>query len=124
MKSSPARHVQRNIRAARCRYGYRAKGKSEGEDRVAMTVILHQVRDYDAWRRVYKEVAPMQKAGGVIAESVYRAKGDPRTVLVLHSFGTMAEAEKFVGSPELRAAMDRAGVEGTPRIEFFEEATG
>jgi len=89
---------------------------------MAMTVVLHRVRDYDAWRKVYKEVAPMQKAGGVIAESVYQAKGDPRNVLVLHSFKTMAKAEQFFSSPELRAAMGRAGVEGAPRIEFFEEA--
>ena len=87
-----------------------------------MIVILHRVRNYDAWRKVYKEVAPMQKAGGVIKESVYQAKGDPQNVLVLHSFATMAEAEKFVASPDLRAAMDRAGVDGPPRIEFFEEA--
>lgn len=89
---------------------------------MAMIVVLHRVGDYEAWRKVYDDVGPMQKAGGVIAESVYRAKDDPRNVLVLHSFATMAEAEKFVASAELRAAMDRAGVEGVPRIEFFEEA--
>lgn len=89
---------------------------------MAMIVILHRVRDYDAWRKAYKEVAPMQKAGGVTRESVYQTKGDPRNVLVLHSFATMAEAEKFAASPDLRAALSRAGVEGTPRIEFFEEA--
>ena len=83
---------------------------------------VHRVRDYDAWRKVYKEVAPMQKAGGVTKESVYQAKGDPRNVLVLHSFATMTEAEKFAASPDLRSAMGRAGVEGAPRIEFFEEA--
>jgi quinol monooxygenase YgiN len=89
---------------------------------MAMMVILHRVRDYDTWRKVYKEAAPMQKAGGVTKESVYRAKGDPRNVLVLHSFASMAEAEEFAARPDLRAAMGRAGVEGTPRIEFFEEA--
>ena len=35
-----------------------------------MMAILHRVRDYDAWRKVYKEVVPMQKAGGVTNESV------------------------------------------------------
>ena len=89
---------------------------------MAMIVVLHRVRDYPAWRRVYDEFAPQQKAGGVTAESVYRAKDDPNSVLVLHRFGTMAEAEAFVAGPELREAMQRAGVEGQPRIEFFEEA--
>jgi hypothetical protein len=43
-------------------------------------------------------------------------------VLVLHSFDSMAAAEAFVASPELREAMQKAGVEGMPRIDFFEEA--
>ena len=89
---------------------------------MAMMVILHRVRDYDAWLKAYKEVAPMQKAGGVTKESVYQAKGDPRNVLVLHSFATMGEAETFAASHDLRSAMARPGVEGTPRIEFFAEA--
>jgi uncharacterized protein (DUF1330 family) len=89
---------------------------------MAMATILHRVKDYDAWRRVY-EVEPMQKAGGVIAESVYQAQGDPNNVLVLHSFKTMAEAQAFFESQQLQSAMQRAGVEGVPRIEFFEEAS-
>jgi len=89
---------------------------------MAMLVVLHRVRDYKAWRKVYDDVGPMQKAGGVIYKGVYQAKGDPNNVLVQHSFATMAEAEKFMTSAELRAAMEKAGVEGMPRIEFFEEA--
>jgi hypothetical protein len=85
-------------------------------------VVLHRVRDYDAWRKVYNDVAPMQKAMGVIEESVYRAKDDPNNVLVFHRFRTMAEADVASHHPELREAMQRAGVEGMPRIELYEEA--
>lgn len=46
----------------------------------------------------------------------------PETALVLQSFQSMAAAESFFASPELHAAMHKAGVEGAPRIEFFEEA--
>ena len=89
---------------------------------MTLAVVLHRVRDYRAWRQVYDDVAPMQKAGGVTAESVYQAKDDPNNVLVLHSFATRAQAETFIASPDLREAMGRAGVEGMPRIELFEEA--
>jgi hypothetical protein len=51
---------------------------------MAMMVVLHRVKDYRAWRQVYDEFEPVQKAGGVIAESVYQAKDDPNNVLVLH----------------------------------------
>jgi hypothetical protein len=84
--------------------------------------VQHRVQDYDAWRRVYDSVADMQKAGGVIAESVYRAEGDPNTVLVSHQFGSMSAAHDFFASQALGDVMRRAGVdEGTVRTEFFED---
>jgi hypothetical protein len=89
---------------------------------MALMTVLHRVSDYDAWRKVYDEVAPVQKAGGVTAESVYRAKDDPNNVLVMHHFSTMAEAEAFLENNEIREAMGRGGVEGVPRFELYEEA--
>ena len=89
---------------------------------MVLLTVLHRVRDYEAWRQVYDDFKPKQQAGGVTAESVYRAKDDPNNVLVLHSFRTMAEAEAFVAHPELREAMQQGGVEGEPRLEFFDEA--
>ena len=83
---------------------------------MATAIIQHRVKDYDAWRRVYDGVGDMQKAGGVVAESVYRREGDPNTVLVFHQFTSMSKAHDFVTSPQLRDAMQRAGVEeGTLR---------
>jgi hypothetical protein len=90
---------------------------------MATLVVLHRVKDYAAWRAVYDSVGPLQRAGGVTAESVYQSKDEPNSVLILHTFATMAEAEAFVAQPELRAAMEKGGVEGMPRIEFFEEAS-
>lgn len=89
---------------------------------MATTTVLHRVRDYDAWRRVYDDFAPVQKEGGVLSESVHRAKDDPNNVLVVHQFATMAEAEAFFANSELADAMKRAGVEGQPHIEFYEDA--
>jgi hypothetical protein len=89
---------------------------------MAQLVTLHRVRDYPAWRQVYDTFKPQEQAAGVTAESVYRAKDDPNNVLVLLTFRTMAEAEAFVANPEVREAMQRSGVEGEPRFEFFDEA--
>ena len=87
---------------------------------MAMSLVLHRVADYGAWRQVYDSVADLQKAGGVTAESVHRAAGDPDNVLVIHEFETVDEARTFFGNPDLQAAMQRAGVQGPPRIEFNE----
>jgi len=85
------------------------------------SVIQHRVNDYAAWRKVYDSVADLQKKGGVIFESVHRAKDDPNMVLVLHRFATQADATAFFSSGDLKAAMQRGGVAGPPRIEFYED---
>jgi heme-degrading monooxygenase HmoA len=87
---------------------------------MAVSVVLHQVADYDAWRKVYDSFADVQKAGGVTRESVHRMAGDPDNVLVLHYFDTVDAAKAFFANPELKDAMQRGGVQGEPRIEFFE----
>jgi quinol monooxygenase YgiN len=90
---------------------------------VAVTaVIQHRVKDYDAWRKAYDGFADVQKAGGVTHESVHRAKDDPNDLLVIHGFANVADAEEFLAGAELRDAMQKAGVEGQPQIEIYEDA--
>lgn len=87
---------------------------------MAISLVLHRVADYDAWRPVYDSVAHLQSSGGVTSESVHRMADDPDNVLVIHEFDTISAAKAFFDNPELRAAMQRAGVQGEPRIELFE----
>ena len=87
---------------------------------MATMIIRHQVADYAAWRRVYDALEPVQKAGGVTAEEVYQAVGDPNDLTVTHDFATLEAAQAFMGSAELQAAMHDAGVVGAPTVWFTE----
>jgi heme-degrading monooxygenase HmoA len=87
---------------------------------MALCLVLHRVQDFDAWRRVYDSVAQLQKDGGVGAESVHRMADDPDNVLVVHEFDSLDHARRFFADPQLRDAMQRGGVIGEPRIEFFD----
>jgi len=87
---------------------------------MAISLVLHRVDDFDAWRKVYDSVSSRQKAGGVTAESVHRMADDPDNVLVIHHFDTAAQARAFFSDPELKDAMRRGGVKGEPRIEYFD----
>lgn len=90
---------------------------------MATLVARHHVRDYATWRQVYEGAEDFRKEGGVIAKSVYRAKGDPNTILVTHTFATMAEAEAWAANPGLAEAMRQGGVdEGSLRIDLYDEA--
>lgn len=87
---------------------------------MAISLVLHRVADYDAWREVDESVADLQGAGGVTAESVHRMANDPDNVLVIHHFDSVSKAQAFFSNRDLLNAMQRAGVKGEPGVEFYE----
>jgi hypothetical protein len=84
--------------------------------------VRHEVGDYGTWRRIYDGFEPTQKALGVLDQAVYQSIDDPNDVTVRHEFATLEAAQAFGASPELRAAMHDAGVEGAPTIWFTTRA--
>jgi quinol monooxygenase YgiN len=85
----------------------------------ATLAVRHHVHDYAAWRKVYDEVEPLRAQHGCTAQRVMRLPDDASELLVTHEFPTAEQAAGFASDPGLREAMDRAGVEGAPRIEIF-----
>ena len=88
----------------------------------AILTVRHQVSDYAAWRKVYDEVEPLRAQYGCTAQRVLRLPEDGNDLFVTHEFPGTAQASAFAGDPALREAMDRAGVQGPPRIEIFTDA--
>jgi hypothetical protein len=86
---------------------------------MALLTVQHTVRDYAVWRTVYDTLEEMQRDWGVTAASVHQMASVPNTVLVLHHFATVAQAQGFLTNRELQEAMQRAGVEGVPRVEIY-----
>lgn len=88
---------------------------------MATMVIRHPVEEYSRWRPVYDEADTLRSKHGCTGERVLAEAGDPQTLLVLHEFPTVEAAQSFASDPGLQAAMQRAGVSGPPRIEFYDE---
>ena len=78
----------------------------------------HEVADYGAWRIVYNNLAPTQKKMGIFFKAVYQSADNPNDVTIIHDFHSMEEAKAFAASPELKSAMEKAGVKGAPQIWF------
>jgi len=83
---------------------------------MATLFARHRVVDYAAWKKVYDEVSGFQKDAGVTSHGVYQAEGDPNDVTIYHEFASVEAAKAFAGNPELKAAMQCAGVVGAPDI--------
>ena len=80
--------------------------------------VRHTVSNYNAWRKVYDDFAPVQKAKGVTGQAVYQAADNPNDITVTVDFATLEAAQAFVNSEELKKAMQNAGVVGAPTIWF------
>ncbi len=85
-----------------------------------VVAVQHPVADYEVWKSVYDERNP--GSFGAKFARVNRLVSDPNTVVVVSGFESIDAANGMIESPDLKAAMDRAGVTAAPRIEVYEEA--
>jgi len=100
--------------------GLAATARTAGAD--VRVFVRHEVTDYMAWRKIYDEFAPTAKKMGVASQVVYRSIANPNDVTVINDFKTLEKAKAFAASPELKAAMEKAHVTGTPQIWYTTKA--
>ena len=83
---------------------------------MARLFVRHRVADYTAWREVYDGFDKERRGLGVTGQAVYQSVSDPNDVTAWHDFSTQEAAEAFASSPQLRDAMQHAGVQGAPEV--------
>jgi hypothetical protein len=79
--------------------------------------IHHKVKDYAAWRKGYDDHEKARNAAGTNGR-VFRSAEDPNDVLILQDVADVAKARTRLGGDELKAAMTKAGVVGSPNVRF------
>jgi quinol monooxygenase YgiN len=89
---------------------------------MASMLIHHSVKDYAEWKKVFDSAKDMRTSSGELSTQVYRDANDPNKITVINKWNSLTNAQKFAHSPELKAAMEKAGVVGAPTIYFLNEA--
>ena len=89
---------------------------------MASMLIQHTVKDFAAWKKVFDASSALRKTHGELSTQVFQDASHPNKVTVLNKWSSLESAQKFAHSPELKAAMEKAGVEGTPTVTFLNEA--
>ena len=89
---------------------------------MASMLIQHKVKDFAAWKNVFDSAAGLRASYGELSAQVYRDANDPNKVTTINKWDSLANAQKFVQSPELHEAMEKAGVDGPPTVTFLNEA--
>jgi quinol monooxygenase YgiN len=93
-----------------------------GEIIMASMLITHQVEDFAAWKKVFDSHANLRTSNGEISTQIFRDASDPNKLTIINKWNSLADAQKFAHSPELKAAMEKAGVVGQPAVAFLNEA--
>jgi len=89
---------------------------------MASMLVQHNVKDFAEWKRVYDSVADLRSSNGELSDHIYRDASDPNKLTVMFKWDSLENAKQYSQSPELKAAMEQAGVEGPPDIYFLNEA--
>jgi heme-degrading monooxygenase HmoA len=89
---------------------------------MASMLVQHQVKDFATWKKIYDSAYEMRTSNGELSDQIFRDASDPNKLTILFKWDSLERAQKWAKSPELKAAMEKAGVTGPPNVSFlFEE---
>ena len=74
-------------------------------------LIIHAVRDFEAWTQVFDAAAALRRDAGERSFQVLRDASDPNKVVHFSRWESIARAKAFFESPELVEIRRQAGVE-------------
>jgi heme-degrading monooxygenase HmoA len=89
---------------------------------MAYMFVQHGVQDYEAWKSVFDSVGDLRRRNGEKSYQILRQENGSNKLVALFEWDSLDNARKYAASPELKEAMQRAGVTGKPEILFLEEA--
>jgi len=86
-----------------------------------LTIHL-KVKDYTAWRTGYDAREKNRVSAGITNGRVFRRAEDQNDVVILQDVADVAKARTWLASDEMKAAMEKGGVVGSPNIRFASAA--
>ncbi|HEY0608613.1 MAG TPA: hypothetical protein VGD35_03130 [Chitinophaga sp.] len=84
-----------------------------------MMVATHKVANFAKWHVAYDEHDSMRLANQIHSYVIGRGVKDSNMVLVAVKVDDMAKAKAFSKDPDLKKAMQKGGVTGTPSFRFI-----
>ena len=73
-------------------------------------LIIHEVADYEAWKKVFDGAAAIRKAAGERSYQVLRFEHEPNKIVHFSAWTSIADAKAFFESPRLVKIRAEAGV--------------
>jgi heme-degrading monooxygenase HmoA len=83
-------------------------------------LIIHEVAEYDVWKKVFDDAAGIRKQAGELSFQVLRFEHEPRKIVHFSAWVSLNAARGFFESPELVEIRKRAGVKA-PEFNYLEQ---
>ena len=83
-------------------------------------LIIHEVENYDAWKKVFDGAATIRREAGERSYQVLRDEKDPCKIVHFSRWTSLAAARSFFESPRLVKIRQEAGVKA-PEFIYLEE---
>jgi hypothetical protein len=82
-------------------------------------VTIHlKVKDFNAWRTSYNGHEKNRASAGITNGRVFQSPNDPNDVVILQDVADVSKARTWLGSNEMKSALEKSGVVGSPSIRF------
>jgi quinol monooxygenase YgiN len=81
----------------------------------------HKVENFASWKEVFDSVADLRQKNGEKSAQIFHDANEPNSLTLLFEWDNLDNARQYAQSPELKAAMQKAGVAGPPTISFLTE---
>jgi len=91
---------------------------------VQHVLIIHEVLDYDAWKKVFDGAAEMRREAGERSYQELAYEDEPRRIVHFSAWTSIADARAFFESPRLVEIRRVAGVEAPEFIYLHELESG
>jgi hypothetical protein len=95
--------------------------KAEPTNKPALLMIIrHRVADFNKWMPLYESHDSVRLSYGLHSYGVSRGVDDTNMVMVALKIDDIARAKEFAALPDLKTAMKKGGVLGTPDIRYYD----
>jgi quinol monooxygenase YgiN len=87
-------------------------------------LIIHAVKNYDSWKKIFDNAASIRKAAGEQSYQVLKYENDPNKIVHFSRWESIAKAKAFFESPQLVEIRKQAGVEAPEFIYLHQLEAG
>ncbi len=87
-------------------------------------LIIHEVEDYYAWKKIFDNASAIRKEAGEISYQVLKYENEPNKIVHFSVWSSLEDAKNFFQSPKLVKIRTDAGVKSPDFIYLEQLETG